>query len=287
MANSRIDASGINDEYPVAGVDNDSQGFRDNFNLIKTGFESAKLDIQDLLSTAVLKSELLSANQIVDNDFNGNEIYNVVLRQVGSAVSEVSPTTPNLDIASANYFKIQTITSNIALAFNNTQIGALTSAIEVILELQTNTSGHTVTLPTATYTNMENVPTANGPSALELYAPGTYMYKLTTTNAGTSWFVEQLRQPSNVTEHSNAEVINLNTSTSFFTPTIAWTATLLAGLHEGQTKSLVNTGTANVTIAVTNAAWGSSIELPPNGGVMLVYVNSKWVCVGNNNSILS
>jgi hypothetical protein len=36
-----IDTSGIDVLYPIAGVDNDSQGFRDNFTAIKTAVESA------------------------------------------------------------------------------------------------------------------------------------------------------------------------------------------------------------------------------------------------------
>ena len=33
---SNIISSTIDDTYPVAGIDNDTQGFRDNFNIIKT-----------------------------------------------------------------------------------------------------------------------------------------------------------------------------------------------------------------------------------------------------------
>ena len=39
---SNIVADTIDDTYPVAGQDNDSQGFRDNFSQIQTGLETAK-----------------------------------------------------------------------------------------------------------------------------------------------------------------------------------------------------------------------------------------------------
>lgn len=45
---SNIVPDTIDDAYPVAGQDNDSQGFRDNFNIIKTNFTYAKQDIEDL-----------------------------------------------------------------------------------------------------------------------------------------------------------------------------------------------------------------------------------------------
>ena len=38
---SNINDTGVNKDYPVAGQDNDSQGFRDNFNVIKDNFASS------------------------------------------------------------------------------------------------------------------------------------------------------------------------------------------------------------------------------------------------------
>ena len=35
---SNINDSGINKDYPAPGQDNDSQGFRDNFNVIQDNF---------------------------------------------------------------------------------------------------------------------------------------------------------------------------------------------------------------------------------------------------------
>jgi hypothetical protein len=45
---SNIVPDTIDDTYPVAGQDNNSQGFRDNFNIIKTNFASAKSEIETL-----------------------------------------------------------------------------------------------------------------------------------------------------------------------------------------------------------------------------------------------
>lgn len=45
---SRIDTSNIDINYPVAGIDNDSQGFRDNFDEIKAALDDAALDIDAL-----------------------------------------------------------------------------------------------------------------------------------------------------------------------------------------------------------------------------------------------
>ena len=50
MANSTVTFTQIDEEYPVAGQDNDSQGFRDNFSTIKTGMQNASTELSDLLT---------------------------------------------------------------------------------------------------------------------------------------------------------------------------------------------------------------------------------------------
>jgi len=74
---SNIDSSSIDAEYPVAGRDNDSQGFRDNFSTIKNSLAAAKAEIEDIQSKAVLKDALtdstlennMAGSLIIDADF--------------------------------------------------------------------------------------------------------------------------------------------------------------------------------------------------------------------------
>ena len=55
---SNINPNNIDTTYPVAGQDNDSQGFRDNFTNIKTNFSYAEEEIDDLQSKVIVKSAL-------------------------------------------------------------------------------------------------------------------------------------------------------------------------------------------------------------------------------------
>ena len=55
---SSINPNNISVTFPIAGQDNDSQGFRDNFNNIKTNITYAKSEIEDLQNKVVLKSAL-------------------------------------------------------------------------------------------------------------------------------------------------------------------------------------------------------------------------------------
>ena len=71
---SNINTANIDADYPVAGQDNDSQGFRDNFTNIKTALGTAKSEITTLQS----ESPKLNAN----NNFQGYIIQNANLKDV-------------------------------------------------------------------------------------------------------------------------------------------------------------------------------------------------------------
>lgn len=70
---SNINYQDVNEAYPVAGVDNDSQGFRDNFGTIKNSLSAAKTEIEELQSTTVKNN--------ADNIMNFNKIQQVELVQ--------------------------------------------------------------------------------------------------------------------------------------------------------------------------------------------------------------
>jgi hypothetical protein len=63
---SNINYISIQETFPIAGRDNDSQGFRDNFNYIKNSLMEAKSEIEDLQSNVVRVDQ--------SNDFGGNDM---------------------------------------------------------------------------------------------------------------------------------------------------------------------------------------------------------------------
>jgi hypothetical protein len=64
-------ATNINENFPVAGQDNDTQEFRDNFANIKSALNTAHTEITDLQDNVARRDE--------SNDFNGNILENAVL----------------------------------------------------------------------------------------------------------------------------------------------------------------------------------------------------------------
>jgi hypothetical protein len=110
---SAIVSSTIDAAFPVAGQDNNSQGFRDNFQITKDGLSQAATEISALqLNTAKLN---------VDNDFSGNIIQNAVTNKlygaVASAIEVAVPT--NLDVSTAQYHRITLGSANFTLTLTN------------------------------------------------------------------------------------------------------------------------------------------------------------------------
>jgi len=80
---SLINVSGIDQNFPVLGEDNPSQGFRDNFAAIKTALTQAKNEIDTLESTTAKGVTTISSGDIKYNDFNGNIIQDTILDYTG------------------------------------------------------------------------------------------------------------------------------------------------------------------------------------------------------------
>jgi hypothetical protein len=99
---SNIIPDTIDDEYPVAGQDNNSQGFRDNFNIIKTNFTQAKSEIETLQDD--------TAKTNADNNFfeNTNSRY-VKLQETATHVDALGGVSADADVSFANghFFSIK------------------------------------------------------------------------------------------------------------------------------------------------------------------------------------
>jgi hypothetical protein len=102
---SNIDNTSIDSTFPVAGQDNDSQGFRNNFNTIKNNFTAAKNEIEDLQTNT---AKLNATNNFLGNDISGaNFIANTEKHYPGGTVT--GPT--NVSFTNGN-FQTFTIGSN-------------------------------------------------------------------------------------------------------------------------------------------------------------------------------
>lgn len=106
---SRINPNNIDATFPVAGVDNDSQGFRTNFANLKQNLVETKREIDDLRSRAITKAELVDpASAPFSNNMAGNPIDNVLLRTSMKAQTNVSAVAGlvTIDASAAHWFMV-------------------------------------------------------------------------------------------------------------------------------------------------------------------------------------
>jgi hypothetical protein len=101
---SNIISDTIDATYPVAGVDNDTQGFRDNFSIIKTGLNTANSEISTLQST--------TAKLNASNDFNGTNIADANMQLQTSQYHNVGTVVAGQNISFLNGH-YQTMTVNL------------------------------------------------------------------------------------------------------------------------------------------------------------------------------
>jgi hypothetical protein len=118
---SQINYSAVIETYPVAGQDNDSQGFRDNFTSIKTGLEVAANEITNLENSSVLTSVLGSSPPVpVVNDLIGSTIQNGLYSQFNGVFYNAGVVSGIVNV-NVNNGPIQkfTLSANTVLTFTN------------------------------------------------------------------------------------------------------------------------------------------------------------------------
>ena len=287
---SNINPNNIDGAYPVAGQDNNSQGFRDNFTNTSTNFQYAADEITDLQNKAVLKAALVGTT--LNNDMGGSILSNAQLQAMSETVVNLGTLAGTVTV---NYSlgSYQTVTTNgpISLAFSNFPTAGTSGT--VVVQITVASTGHTVQLPTAVSVN------ANGIQGLDtttnvitFAATGVYSFVFTTSNGGSTISINETNkelQPFNasVEELTDTAGSNLAVTTNYFSTVAASTASLPIGV-EGQIKTFVMYATSgNMVITVGAAGWKSSgsgtMTFSAIGqGCTLQFVAGKWFCVGNN-----
>jgi hypothetical protein len=300
---SAINPNNINGAYPVAGQDNNSQGFRDNFTNTVTNFQFAADEISDLQSKAVLKQALTGT--VLDNNMLGSPLSNALLSNMADAVlalGTVSGTTV-INYALASY---QTLTTNGAVSLSFTNLPASGAAASVIVQVTVANVIHTVTLPSSVTVNNVGIQGLNtSTNTISFAATGVYSFEFSTSNGGTTITVREVNkvlQPFNNSSQNltDTAAVNLAITTSYFSTVAASTATLAAGVP-GQIKTLaMYADGGDMVITVTNAGWKTSgtgtITFNDIGDACtLQYINSnvaniaasKWFCIGNNGCVFA
>jgi len=294
---SAINPNDIDGTYPVAGQDNNSQGFRDNFTNTKTNFQYAANEITDLQSKAVLKAALIGT--VLDNDMAGSPLSNANISDFSAIVAQLGNQSGSVTIDYVDgHYQTVTTSGSISLAFTNWPAAGNFGIVRVAITV-TNI-GYTVTLPNTVSVGTSNLQGYNA-GVITYNKTGTYTYDFTTSIGGTTIAVFDASQnmdpiylPSSqsLSGTGGLGAVSLTTTATYITTTGAATATLAAGVN-GQIKTimmLVDGG--DMVVTVTNAGWKTSgtgtITFNTIGNaVTLQYINNKWFCIGNNGTVFA
>jgi len=184
MPTSQITTSNIDGTYPIAGQDNDSQGFRDNFTNIKNNFTYTKSELDDLFAKVVVKSPLSGETETSNIMVNRAPISGAQLSNTSETLKDLSTTsgTVTLNMALGNCQKV-ILDGSATLAFSGFPTAGQIGRIR--LEITINNTAHTLTLPAAVTKGLAYI---KGLQSNILYfdATGTYQFEFTSDDAGSS-----------------------------------------------------------------------------------------------------
>lgn len=291
---SQINYNIIDGTYPVAGQDNSSQGFRDNFTNIKNNFESAYQEITDLQNKVLLSAPL--SNGTFNNNMQGNLIANPQIQglrekyfNVGNAVTG----SVSIDFNTGS-FQTMTLAGSTSISgfagFNSTT----GSFARIILQITVANLAHTVTMP-ATITRAYDIAGYNtGTRVLQFDRTGVYTYEIGTIDGGTNFFLLDLTNNTSRIMGGNLVVttsIGGNTVTG-----ISMTVTNVGGVAVGNITAnnfignMVSTGTSatftgNVTCdyLIANSGIQGNLITPVQPNVTLLGTLTSLSVSGNAN----
>jgi hypothetical protein len=234
----------IDQTYPVAGQDNDSQGFRDNFNNIKDSLSLASSNIVELQSKAVLKSAV-GTNDTVTNDMAGSSITNGKFSEFyASAYAPVAPVSTGqyVDLANGS-FQSFVMNSDIDFTFRGWPTTGQYAVVRLLLSSQDN-------IPrTATF---------NSYQSQNIYYGNSGIIDQSVTN-------NSFKVPATYTRAATVAAIAAATKINLAD---------VSNLKVGNTVKYLNNGvggTASTTISAINAVTGeiTLANAVPTGGVLL------------------
>jgi len=181
---SNIVPSNISPTFPVAGQDNSSQGFRDNFSAIKQNFSQAKIEIEAMQTN--------KANLNASSNFTDNEVSRAKFKDTSETVyahGSVSSGSVTLNHENGHYQTL-TITADATFTFLNfPPTGALGRIILDITVAPTSTG--ILTFPSAVI-KADNVTGSDGTSDQVTTGLGRFLFEFMSPDGGTTVLMHQL-----------------------------------------------------------------------------------------------
>lgn len=205
---SAINTNGINSNYPVPGINNNTQGFRDNFATIKTNLDTASTELTDLQSKVIVKSALSGSS--LNNDMANTLISNALVKSFRATTYNLGNSlsgTVTIDLTKGDV-QYGTVSANTTIQFagwaptgtqSNVQLQLNVSNANAVVSLP-NTVALTGTFGVETienFANVANVPTLTAPNGVSKMA-----FNFSTIDCGANVMIEPVNRPRKTTQIS-------------------------------------------------------------------------------------
>jgi hypothetical protein len=192
---SNINPQSIDGTYPIAGQDNNSQGFRDNFTNTVNNFTFAAAELTDLQQNAVLKAALGSVGQTtVTNDMNYALLTHAQIKgSVETAALNLTVTANafvlNWELAHFQSVDLTAATGDATFTFSNWPAANYFTK----LRLQVTVTGgtRTLTFPSGININISTIQGYTSGQAVSL-GNGVYVFEFSTVNFGANVIIEDV-----------------------------------------------------------------------------------------------
>lgn len=318
---SNINTSGLNVNYPIPGVNNTSQGFRDNFSTIKTNLDTAYTEITELQNKSIVKTALSGAS--VNNDMANTLISNALTRSfrattynLGSSLSGIV----NIDVSLGDY-QYGIVVANTSLQFSKWAPSGTQSNVQVTLVIANSSA--VISFPPEisqdSVIQLENYKLISNTSTVTVASNVTQLdYRMSSIDCGETITVEPYSRPQQSTQLQNRPVspvgfagdsagavavdspvssvyvsntfangsILSTTSVSNFYPDMGITfyGTSFGGITANTEYYVNSTNTSANTFSVSSTPGGANIVLTDTSGVMVATpTNYAYICTGSFN----
>jgi hypothetical protein len=188
---SRIVPTNIDGTFPVAGQDNSSQGFRDNFTNTKNNFTFARNEISDLQSKALLTAALDGST--LNNDMAGTQLIRPQLKAWTQALADLGSIsgTATVSFTVGNFQKI-TAAGAVTLALSgwpSTGTAGGYGSVRVWIVISDYTT-QTLTLPASVSIGVNDISGySSATSAITFDANGNYIFDFSSIDGGSTYFI--------------------------------------------------------------------------------------------------
>ena len=181
IASALAASDSIDPAFPIAGQDNNSQGFRDNFSYTQTSLDKVVTVLTDFNNNV--------ARTDTDNNFHGVRIENAETNMLYGAVLTVgTASTYTIDTRDAEYFGY-TLTSSATLTFAQWPISDRYA--KVIVDVKSDGTSRTLNFATTS----GSIIVDSGltlPATISADATVRHVYEAWTVNGGNTVFVRQI-----------------------------------------------------------------------------------------------